>query len=131
MIKKLLVGVVFFLSLAAVSKADPICWEAGGGLNLCLPFTQVDSTYMWDFVGKQSLVGGETTLGVWKSLQLTGGAVTSLDGKGTPFAGARLNLTNPTENWVPLAALHPGLFVGRDFRNNGWIYGIKFSLNVF
>lgn len=116
---------------AGVVKADEKVLFDLGQVRFFVPFTSVDSTYMWDFVGKQSLVGGETPLASWKALQFTGGAVTSLEGQGTPFLGARLNLMNPAENWVPLASVRPGLFVARDFRNNAWDFGVKFALNVF
>lgn len=137
--KKLILGAIalFSLSLYTVAKADtgingnPSILADFGSVKVYVPLTSIDTVYMWDLTTKTSLVGGETPFASWKSLQITAGAVTSLDGQGTPFVGARLELTNPTEAWVPLAAIHPGLFAGRDFRNNAWIYGLKASINVF
>lgn len=128
--KKILL-VLSFLFLSASVKAETKLLTDFGSVKLYIPFTSVDTTYMWDFVGKKSLVGGETPLAAWKALEFTGGAVTSLDGEGIPFLGARLNLANPAETWVPLSQVHPGLFVARDFRNNGWAYGVKFAVNIF
>ena len=127
--KKLLLIVV--LLLASVSaKADEIAVNFGP-VNLLVPFSSVDAVYQYDAVGKTSLVGAETPiLSVWK-LRFTGGAVTSIDGEGTPFIGANLAISNPAENYVPLVDVKPGLFVGRNFRTNEWIAGLKASINIF
>lgn len=129
--KKVLIALAFCLAFSGISKAESKVLFDLGTAKVYIPFTSVDTSYLWDFVKKQSLVGGETPIMSWKSLEFTGGAVTSLEGEGTPFVGARLNLDNPAEQWVPLAGVHPGLFAGRDFRNNAWVYGIKASVNIF
>lgn len=131
--KKILLSLALVFSLCTLSKAEdgPKTLFDLGAVKIYIPLTSVDTSYLWDLVQKTSLVGAETPLGSWKRLTFTGGAVTSLEGQGTPFVGARLDLVNPVEPYVPVAAIHPGLFVGRDFRRNAWEYGLKFSVNVF
>lgn len=128
--KKLLLALALILAPLSL-KAESKLFTNFGGLNIYIPLTQVDVIYQYDFVGKRSLVGGETNIASWKQLTFTGGAVTSVDGQGSPFLGMHLSLTNPAESFIPLANVHPGLFGGRDFHQNAWIFGIKASVNVF
>lgn len=128
---KKLILILSLMLAPIICRADSKLLVNFGSVNIYIPFTQLDVIYQYDFVGKRSLVGGETPLLSWKQLTFTGGAVTSVDGAGSPFIGMHLSLTNPAETWLPLNTIHPGLFGGRDFKQNAWIFGIKASINVF
>lgn len=129
---RLIIIAAFINLLPSLAKAaDPNIFFSLGKLNLYVPFTEIKVTSLYDFVGQSGLVGAETPIfGVWK-LQFTAGAITSLDGEGSPFVGANLELQNPLSNFVPITDLKPGVFGGRDFNKNSWIYGIKVAKSIF
>ena len=111
-------------------RADNILFSLGK-VDVLVPFSDVSAVYLFDGVAKQSLVGAETPLIQWHKLQLTGGAVSSLQGAGSPFVGVHLVLDNPFKNYVSLAGIQPGVFGGRNFKTNEWIAGIKASVSIF
>ena len=124
--KKLIVAAVLVLGMCSVSKAEDISVDFGS-FSFHLPFSTVSASSLWDFKAKRGLVGAETPLASYKRVSMTGGAVTSLDGKGSPYVGVHFDLVNPTENFVSLAALHPGIFGGRDFHSGSYMVGLTLS----
>lgn len=116
-------------SVKAVEESD-ILFKLGS-VNVLLPFSDVSATYLFDGVAKQSLVGAETPLIQWHKVQITGGAVTSIDGEGSPFLGANLLIDNPASNYIPLSGIKLGAFGGRNFANNEWMAGIKAGISIF
>lgn len=133
----LLVGLILSLSGYAIAEdvtppqATPSIFFSVGKLDLLVPFSEVNVVYLYDIVGQRNMVGGETPLiQAWK-LQGTVGAITSLDGMGSPFLGAHLALPNPLPNFVFLSTLKPGLFGGRDFNAGTWIGGLKVAASIF
>lgn len=131
---KLLLVIAILLASVGVLPADEtnpsILWNFGS-FNILVPFKIVDAVYLWDFVGKKSMIGAETPIASYKRLQFVAGGVTSIDGQGTPFVGMHLLLVNPAENWIPLSSFKPGLFGGRDFNQDAWVFGVKASVNLF
>lgn len=129
--KKLLLAVIVVAGMSISLRAEDNILFKVGSLNVLLPFSDVSATYLYDGVAKQSLVGAETPLIEWHNLQLTGGAVTSIEGEGSPFIGVNLALTNPASRWVELGNIHPGIFGGRNFNTNEYICGFKASVSIF
>lgn len=129
--KKLLVSAVLALGLLGTASAEENILFKLGAVNVLVPFSDVSATYLFDGVAKQSLVGAETPLIEWHNLQMTGGAVTSIEGEGSPFIGINLSLTNPADRWVNLGNIHPGIFGGRNFNNNEWMAGVKATVSIF
>lgn len=127
--KKLVLAVSLLLG-SSVLKAEGLC-QNWGTVTVCLPFTDISATYLFDGVAKQSLVGAETPLIIWHKLQLTGGAVTSVEGNGAPFVGINLALENPIRNWVILSDIKPGVFFGRDWTRGENLIGVKASVSIF
>lgn len=102
-----------------------------GPLNLTIPWSDPQVTYLYDFQSKKNLVGGEMPIvSIWK-LVATAGAVTSTDGIGTPFVGLNLELPNPTPQLAALASLHPGVFGGYNINRGQAMFGLKASLSIF
>lgn len=132
--KKHLCALAVLLASAGAVRADetnPKIWFSLGSLQVNVPFKTINGVGLWDFVAKQSLAGAETPLVTWKRLEVVGGAVTSLDGAGTPFLGVHVVIPNPAENFVALSSFRPGVFAGRNFRNNDWVLGLKASVGLF
>lgn len=137
--KKKLMLLASVMFLAGIAKADdPKLLFNFGKMNVYLPLSNISVVYQYDMVGKRSLVGGETPfLGLW-NLQFTAGAVTSVDGAGSPFLGVNLAVPNPVPRTPFMAsisevisALNPGLFGGRNFKENSYIFGLKASMAIF
>jgi hypothetical protein len=128
--KKLFLAVVLLMAVGIVKAEDNILFKLGT-VNILLPFSDISATYLFDGRSKRSLVGAETPLIQWKKLQVTGGAVTSVDGEGAPFLGINLLLDNPLANYTSLAGIRPGIFAGRDFNDGEYMVGVKASVSVF
>ena len=58
------------------------------------------------------------------------GAVTSVDGEGTPYLGANIDVPNPVK-MVELGIVKPGIFAGYNFRDKTALFGIKAAINLF
>lgn len=102
-----------------------------GALNLTVPWSDPQVTYLYDFQSQKSLVGGEMPIAsLWK-LEATAGAVTSIEGIGTPFLGLNLDLPNPAPMYAALSSLHPGVFGGYNFNSGQAMFGLKASLSIF
>lgn len=123
--KKMLIAALLLLA-PLTAKAEDISFDFGS-FALHVPFTTVSASSLWDFKAKRGLLGAETPLASYKRISMTGGAVTSLDGKGSPYVGIHVDLVNPAENFVSLAALHPGIFGGRDFHSGSYMVGLTLS----
>lgn len=130
--KKLLLGAILLASCSIVQAEEKV-WFNLGSVDFNVPFASVSAVGLWDGVSNKVLAGAETPLIAWESLQITGGAVTTVesDAAGTPFLGVHVAIPNPLENFVPLASFNPGLFGGRNFRTDEWMFGIKASLGLF
>lgn len=132
---KMMLMIVTFLSISAIAKADPTdkIWLNFGSMNVYVPFGTVNAVGLWDGVSKRGMAGAETPLASWKNLQFVGGAVTTIEDSlaGTPFIGFNVAIPNPAENYVALASFKPGIFAGRNFRDNTWVLGLKASVGLF
>lgn len=128
--KPLLLLAFVALSCGKLSAEENI-WLNLGSLKALVPFAEVKVSYLFDGIGKQSLVGAETPLFQFKRLQLTGGAVTTLTKEGSPYLGLHFSIPNPASNFVPLAGIQPGVFGGRNFNDGEWMLGFKASASIF
>lgn len=124
---------VFVLFAPKVSLADDAAFFKIGPLSLNIPFKTAAATYMFDFHARENLVGGETTvLTLWNRVEGTFGAVTSLQGAGTPFVGGNILLGNIIDKYITLPSdLKIGGFGGYNFRTEAPIYGIKASVQLW
>jgi len=116
-----------------LSIADDAAFFKIGPLSLNVPFKTGMVTYMYDFNANKNLIGGETILAtVWDRVEGTLGAVTSLDGQGTPFVGGNILLGNLLDRWVTLPSdIRIGGFGGYDFNAETPIYGLKASYKLW
>lgn len=113
--------------------ADDAAFFKIGPLSLNVPFKTGMVTYMYNFHANKNLVGGETVLAtVWNRIEGTAGAVTSLEGQGTPFVGGNILIGNLLDRWVSLPPdLRIGGFGGFDFNADEPIYGLKASIRLW
>lgn len=111
---------------------DPAYFKAGP-LSLTVPLKTVRATYMYDFNANQNLVGGETPFArLFDRVEGTFGAVTSLEGQGTPFVGGNVLLGNVLERYIALPPdLAIGGFGGWNFNTDAPIYGLKASVKIW
>ena len=134
--KKIIFAVLLLTGLCLEAKADgnpSILWDLGS-VKINIPFTAVDAVALWDLRSKTGLGGGQTPIASLVPLKfnLVIGGVTSTEGVGTPYVGIEWGgVPNPTSQWFALESLHPGLFGGRNFHTNEYLYGIKASINIF
>lgn len=133
--KKLLFMSLCLVSLAGLSSADDTtnAYFKAGPLELNIPMKTASATYMYDFHADQNLVGGETVIAsMWNKVQGTVGAVTSLDGAGTPFVGGNILIGNVADKIVTLPPdLTIGGFGGWNFSQEHPIYGLKASYKLW
>lgn len=102
-----------------------------GPLNLTVPWANVNVVYLYDFMSERNLIGGESVVvSLWR-LQGTIGAVTTLEGKGTPFLGGNLWFDNPIPQLAILNQIKPGIFGGWNWESGRAILGVKAAFNVF
>lgn len=94
-----------------------------------VPFaTNLDAIGAYDVLNEKGLVGGESVFAAYKGFEgtlgiLTDSDITDGDVQGTLAIGARKQ--------VPQWGLHVGMFIGRDFRDNVWRGGVKFTKGIF
>lgn len=125
--------VLFLLSAGAVSlHADDVLFRIGP-LDLNIPFKTAQATYLYDFKLNENLIGAETpVLTLWNKLEGTVGAVTSLQGQGTPFIGGNVKLSELLPGLVNFpTGFSVGAFGGRNFNQGEWIYGLKASTRLW
>lgn len=120
------------LGVSVVRADDPVFFKVGP-LSLNVPLKTAAVTYMYDFNANQNLVGGETTLlTIWDRIEGTAGAVTSLQGQGTPFVGGNILIGNLVDKWVTLPSdFKIGGFGGYNFHTDAPIYGLKASIQIW
>lgn len=132
--KKLLLA-AFALTVfgAMVARADDTAYFRLGPLALNVPLKSARVTYLYDFKAQQNLVGGETPVAsLWDRIEGTFGAVTSLDGQGTPFVGGNILIGNLVDKWVSLPSdLTIGGFGGYNFNSSAPIYGLKAGMRLW
>lgn len=130
---KLLMLAVMAIGLSQVARADDNAYFKAGPLELNIPFKTGEVVYMYDFNASQNLVGGETPfVTLWNRVEGTFGAVTSLQGQGTPFIGGNILIGNVVDKWISLPAdLKLGGFGGFDFHTSTAIYGLKASFRLW
>jgi hypothetical protein len=105
-----------------------------GALNLNVPWNNVNVVYLFDLNQRRNLVGGEAVFASLWRIQATGGAVTSMDGKGAPFIGGNLWFTNPIPQIAILNQIKPGIFGGWDWNGGGRgvpMFGFKAAMPLF
>jgi hypothetical protein len=131
---------LMLLFVPRISHADSAPIEVSfGDLTLKLPFQTVNAAALWDFVHKQGEAGLLTPFGTYKHLVFNGGAITSISGHGAPLLDIDYLIANPTENFMPISSLSPGIYGGYDFNaqpdSNGkkkpWIVGVKLSVAIW
>lgn len=130
-----LLALIAVLMLAPLrpAAADDTAYFKAGPLELNVPFKTAQVVYMFDFHANQNLVGGETPfVTLWNRVEGTFGAVTSLQGQGTPFVGGNILIGNILRAWVSLPDdLKIGGFGGYDFRTDAPVYGLKASYKLW
>lgn len=131
--KKLLLLAVLCLAPWRPAHADDTAYFKAGPLELNIPFKTGEVVYMYDFNANQNLVGGETpVVTLWNRVEGTFGAVTSLQGQGTPFVGGNILIGNVLAGWISLPPdLKIGGFGGYDFHASAPIYGLKASYKLW
>lgn len=132
--KKLLILSVLLLwpLRPAAAQEDP-AFVKYGPLSLNVPLKTAAVTYMFDFHANENLVGGETSIvTLFDRVEGTVGAVTSLQGQGTPFVGGNMLIGNLVDKWVSLPAdFKLGGFGGWNFNTEKPIYGLKASVAIW
>lgn len=127
--------VLGFLLVAVVAKADPLCTN-WGDLNLCLPLTQLDAAYGYNFAAPEGTSGNqallETQIASYKSVYMTFGGAKSESTPAAPYIGIAYGIKNPIEDTSNFFnVVRPGVYAGRDFSNGSWIYGLKAVVSIF
>ena len=130
--KKLLFSLCLFC-LAGLSFADDAAFFKVGPLALNIPLKTANVVYMYDFHQNANLVGAESpVVTLWNKVEGTVGAVSSLQGQGTPFVGGNILVGNIFDKYVTLpAGFSIGGFGGWDFRAEESIYGLKASTKIW
>lgn len=115
------------------AMADDNAFFKAGPLSLSIPLKTARATYMFDFNANQNLIGGETPIAsLWNRVEGTIGAVTSLQGQGTPFVGGNILVGNLLDKYVSLPSdLAIGGFGGWNFNSDAPIYGLKASVRLW
>ena len=131
--KKLLLALCLFCGIQGAAHADDPAFFKYGPLSLNVPLKTAAVTYMFDFHANENLIGGETSvITIWNRVEGTVGAVTSLQGQGTPFVGGNILIGNLVDRWVTLPAdFKLGGFGGWNFNTEKPIYGLKASVAIW
>jgi hypothetical protein len=139
--KKILIAATMFIALGAKAHAA-FEYTIADKVTLVMPLSNFSGVALYDFNGKESLLGGETTIVKFPKLQtleLTVGGVGDLSNeaqselnhegddrqllRGTPFVGAKYNI----EALAIKDILNVGIFYGRHLQEGRNIYGVKFD----
>lgn len=123
--KKLLIAICFALMVGS-AKAEPLKFDFGP-LTLNVPLTSVSVVHLYDFGNDKNLLGGETPVIEFKGLRGTIGAVTDVDGLGTPFVGLDYELP---ESYIA-GRIRFGAYIGYDFNQDERRAGVKSSVLIF
>jgi len=128
----LLAGLIVGCLGSAVAEEVPAYFKLGP-LELNIPLKTVKATYLYDFNAHQNLVGGETPfITLWNRIEGVGGAVTSLEGQGTPFVGGNILIGNLLDRYITLPQdFSIGGFGGWNFRTDAAVYGLKGSVKIW
>ena len=114
--KKTIAGLALALMLfiaAIPAAAEPIEFDLVI-VRLRLPLQDAHVVSLYDIVGRQGLVGIETTVLVRRGLTGTVGAITTLGLEGTPFIGLKAAVPESVFG----RKVNVGLFYARDFHQN-------------
>ena len=129
LMKKYLLSLFLLVGLILPLKAELIQIEYKG-LNLQLPFQEVSSVYVYDFISERSMVGGETIVaGLFDNkIRITFGAISTVDiegesDRGIPFIGFDIDGTSVFSERFTI-----GGFVAKDTSERKNIAGLKASL---
>jgi len=130
--KKLAIAMCL-LCWAGMVYADENAYFKAGPLELNIPLKVARATYMYDAKAKQNLVGAESPFAtLWGKVEGTMGAVTSLEGQGTPFVGGNILIGNLLDKYVTLPAeFSIGGFGGFNFHSEMPMYGLKASVKIW
>lgn len=117
----------------AASADDTNTYWKFGPLELNIPLKTVRATYLYDFKVNQNLVGAETPfVTLWSRVEGTFGAITSLEGQGTPILGGNVIIGNLLDRWITLPTdFSVGAFGGWNFRSASEVYGLKASTKIW
>lgn len=130
--KKLVLALL--LGCVGIGYAEDVpAYFKAGPLELNIPLKTVKATYLYDFNADQNLVGGESPfITLWNRIEGVGGAVTSLEGQGTPFVGGNILIGNLLDRYITLPGdFSIGGFGGWNFRTDAAIYGLKASTKIW
>lgn len=132
---------LFVIILAAIATiwgatnafSDDTAFFKAGPLALNIPLKTARVAYGHDFKNDQELIFGETpVVTLWNRVEGTVGAVTSLQGRGSPTIGGDVVIGNLLDQWITLPAdINIGGFGSRDFNAGVWLYGLKASLKLW
>lgn len=145
MLKKTLLTLAL-LSASLTFAVSPCRAEGGSpaltwaGIELILPLAEPSVVYLYDFIGKENLLGLETALlriEKWKNATVVVGAVADIDGggdsaltgegreflNGKPFVGLHMDVPE----FLLDDKIKIGGFYGRDFSQGKNIIGLKSS----
>ena len=108
----LALAMTLFIAAMPVA-AEPIEFDLRV-VTLRLPFQDCAAVSLYDIVGRQGLVGAETTVLIRRGIHGTVGAITTLGLEGTPFIGLKAAVPESVFG----RRVDVGLFYARDFNAN-------------
>lgn len=132
--KRLVLLAGLFVCLTqGVAMADDNLSLPIGPLTFTVPLKTASLVYLYDFNAQRNLVGAETPfVSAWDKFEGTVGAVTSLDGNGSPFLGGNLIIGNVLAKYVTLPEnFKIGGYGGYDVNSDSAIYGLKASTKIW
>lgn len=123
---------LFFCRKAKAEEWKDLKWQIGP-LSLNAPFQEVNAVYLRDLLRADNLnlLGGETPVAKLWNVRGNLGAVTSTNGKGSPFVSGHLELPNPLTTLVFLSDLRIGLAGGWDFESGKPLLALKASKSLW
>lgn len=102
-----------------------------GGIEFTYPLANASAIALYDLARGNGLMGAETRLVSWKRLNLNGGAVTSFQANGMPFASLDFDWAGIIANVSETKLAKVGIWYGHDFATNDNHYGIKASVSMW
>ena len=118
----LLLGMALLLGSGHL-RAEWKPWIQKGPWALQWPFVSAEAVHLYDLAQGRGLVGVETPMIGYRTVRLTTGAVSTLEGRGAPFVGF--------DRYIAKAKLSIGFWVARDFRLSRNRGGIKASIPLW
>lgn len=124
--KTMFLAVLLFCSCLTAHATEKTLFKAGR-LKVYVPMTAAKVAYLYDLVNSKPLAGIETAVSSYKKFFVTFGAVTDVDGHGTPYIG----IETPLSRKFIEGKVTVGAWGGKDTNANKWRAGVKASLPIF